>query len=126
VRPSPAVSDGHGGASICNALPPRNRWFADSLCWRELDSNPRSHVYGELRAPRRARHTRRHREFHINAATLVRTCLTKAIEECGPPRDAACGHACLTCPGRAHRDKLGLVRDVALLRNEKQTARLAE
>ena len=25
----------------------------------------------------------------------------------------ACGHACLTCPGRAHRDKLGLVRDVA-------------
>jgi len=54
-------------------------------------------------------HTRRHREFHINAATLVRTCLTRAIEECRPPRDAACGHACLTRPGRAHRDKLRLV-----------------
>jgi len=28
-----------------------------------------------------------------SAATLVRTCLAKAIEECRAPRDAACGHA---------------------------------
>ena len=62
-------------------------------------------------------------EFHINAATQVRTCLAKAIEECRAPRDAACGH---TRPGRAHRDKHRWWRDVALLRNEKQTARLAE
>ena len=32
----------------------------------------------------------------------------------------------LTRPGRAHRDKHRWWRDVALLRNEKQTARLAE
>jgi hypothetical protein len=43
------------------------------------------------------------------AATLVRTCRTKAIEECRAPRDAARGHACLTRPGRAHRDKHRLV-----------------
>jgi hypothetical protein len=43
-----------------------------------------------------------------SAATLVRTCLAKAIEEHRALRDAACGHAWLTRPGHAHRDKLRL------------------
>ena len=60
-----------------------------------------------------------------SAATLVRTCLAKAIEECRAPRDAARGHAASPAQA-APQDKHRWWRDVALLRNEKQTARLAE
>jgi hypothetical protein len=72
------------------------------------------------------RHTRRHREFHINAATLIRTCLAKAIEGYRAPRDAACGHAASPAQAAPTETSSGWWRDVALLRNEKQTARLAE
>jgi len=60
-----------------------------------------------------------------SAATLIRTCLAKAIEECWAPRDAARGHAASPAQAALPR-QAPVVRAVALLRNEKQTARLAE
>ena len=36
----PGEGETHGRLTTIDRLPPRNRWFADSPCWREMDFEP--------------------------------------------------------------------------------------